>query len=67
MGHSLRHIERCRSAPESVSPIAATADQSLLTILDRGPFVRGRIIDLTPAAARVIGVYGLAMVDVEVE
>jgi rare lipoprotein A len=31
-------------------------------INDRGPFVRGRVIDLSPAAARVIGVDGLAPV-----
>jgi len=31
-------------------------------ISDRGPFVRGRVIDLSPAAARAIGVNGLAPV-----
>jgi rare lipoprotein A len=31
-------------------------------INDRGPFVHGRVIDLSPAAARVIGVDGLAPV-----
>ena len=34
-------------------------------INDRGPFVRGRIIDLTPAGARVLGFDGLASVSVE--
>jgi rare lipoprotein A len=33
-------------------------------ITDRGPFVRGRCIDLTPAAARAIGFSGLARVTV---
>jgi rare lipoprotein A len=33
-------------------------------INDRGPFVRGRIIDLTPAAAKVLGFSGLAPVEV---
>jgi len=33
-------------------------------INDRGPFVRGRIIDLTPAAAKVLGFDGLAPVTV---
>jgi rare lipoprotein A len=32
-------------------------------INDRGPFVRGRIIDLTPAAARALGFSGLAPVE----
>jgi rare lipoprotein A len=31
-------------------------------INDRGPFVRGRIIDLTPAGARQLGFSGLAPV-----
>lgn len=35
-------------------------------INDRGPFVRGRIIDLTPAAAHVLGFSGLAPVKVDV-
>jgi rare lipoprotein A len=33
-------------------------------INDRGPFVRGRVIDLTPAAARVLGFSGLAPVTI---
>jgi rare lipoprotein A len=37
----------------------------VVTINDRGPFVRGRIIDLTPAAARALGFSGLARVTIE--
>jgi rare lipoprotein A len=33
-------------------------------INDRGPFVRGRVIDLTPAAASALGFSGLAPVTV---
>jgi len=33
-------------------------------INDRGPFVRGRIIDITPAAAQTLGFDGLAHVTV---
>ena len=33
-----------------------------VTITDRGPFVRGRIIDVTPAAARELGFSGLTQV-----
>lgn len=33
-------------------------------INDRGPFIRGRVIDLTPAAARALGFSGLAPVTV---
>jgi rare lipoprotein A len=35
-------------------------------ISDRGPFVRGRIVDLSPAAARAIGMSGLAPVTLTV-
>jgi rare lipoprotein A len=35
-------------------------------INDRGPFIRGRVIDLTPAGARVLGFSGLAPVTLEV-
>src|SRR5712671_136441 len=34
----------------------------MVTINDRGPFVRGRVIDVTPAAARLLGFSGLAQV-----
>jgi rare lipoprotein A len=37
----------------------------IVTINDRGPFVRGRIIDLTPAGARALGFSGLTQVTVE--
>jgi peptidoglycan lytic transglycosylase len=35
-----------------------------VTINDRGPFVSGRVIDVTPAAARALGFSGLAPVSV---
>jgi rare lipoprotein A len=38
----------------------------VVTINDRGPFVRGRIIDVTPAGARALGFNGLAPVVIEV-
>jgi rare lipoprotein A len=31
-------------------------------IVDRGPFIKGRVIDITPAAARALGFSGLAPV-----
>jgi rare lipoprotein A len=39
----------------------------VVTVNDRGPFVRGRIIDVTPAAAHLLGMSGLAPVTVERE
>lgn len=37
----------------------------VVQIIDRGPFVRGRVIDLSPDAAAAIGLSGLAPVKVE--
>jgi rare lipoprotein A len=44
-----------------------TGESALVTIQDRGPYVHGRIIDLSPATARAIGItqrQGLAKVEV---
>jgi len=43
-----------------------TGRSVVVRINDRGPFVRGRIIDLTPAGAQVLGFDGLAQVTLEV-
>ncbi|MGI8524742.1 MAG: septal ring lytic transglycosylase RlpA family protein [Pseudolabrys sp.] len=37
----------------------------VVRINDRGPFVKGRVIDVTPAAAHALGFSGLAPVSVE--
>ena len=37
-----------------------------VTVNDRGPFVSGRVIDVTPAAARALGFSGLAKVTLDV-
>lgn len=37
----------------------------VVRINDRGPFRRGRVIDLTPAAARALGISGLGFVSLE--
>jgi rare lipoprotein A len=34
-------------------------------IVDRGPFIKGRILDLTPVAARSIGMNGIAHICIE--
>jgi len=39
----------------------------VVTVNDRGPFVRGRIIDVTPAGAAALGFSGLTQVTVERE
>ena len=43
-----------------------TGRSVVVRINDRGPFVGGQIIDLTPAAAHAIGFNGLAPVEVTV-
>ena len=45
-----------------------TKKSVVVTINDRGPFKRGRIIDVTPAAAKALGFFkgGLARVTIEV-
>lgn len=45
---------------------ARTHRSVVVRINDRGPFVRGRIIDLSPAAARAIGMNSLAQVSLSV-
>jgi len=40
----------------------STGRSVVVRINDRGPFVRGRVIDLTPAAAHMLGFSGLAPV-----
>ena len=44
----------------------ATGRSVVVRINDRGPFIAGRIIDLTPAAAQALGMDGLAHVSVDV-
>jgi len=43
-----------------------TGRSVVVRINDRGPFVRGRVIDLTPAAARELGFSGITRVSLEV-
>ena len=45
---------------------AANGRSVVVRINDRGPFVAGRIIDLTPAAAHALGFDGLAHVRLDV-
>ncbi|HML07730.1 MAG TPA: septal ring lytic transglycosylase RlpA family protein [Xanthobacteraceae bacterium] len=45
---------------------ARTGRSVVVRINDRGPFVRGRVIDVTPAAAHALGMNGLAPVTLTV-
>jgi rare lipoprotein A len=40
---------------------------AVLKIVDRGPFIRGRIIDVSPAAASVLGFRAAGLAHVRVE
>ncbi len=51
-------VKVCRTGADSPRCIT-------VRINDRGPYVSGRIIDLTPVAARALGFSGLAHVTVE--
>jgi len=43
-----------------------TGKSVVVRINDRGPYIKGRIIDLTPAGARALGFSGLAPVELTV-
>ena len=56
-----------RSLPFGTRLRVTHGDRSVIvTVNDRGPFVRGRVIDLTPAGARALGFSGLAPVTLSV-
>jgi rare lipoprotein A len=44
----------------------ASGRSVVVRINDRGPFVRGRVIDVTPAAAHALGFSGLTPVNLQV-
>ena len=44
-----------------------TGQAGAVRITDRGPFVQGRIVDLTPAAAKATGVYRAGLVPVRLD
>ena len=44
--------------------VARTGRNCVVRINDRGPFISGRVIDLSPAAAAACGVSGLARVHI---
>jgi rare lipoprotein A len=46
--------------------VSAGGRSVVVTVNDRGPFVRGRVLDLSTGAARALGMGGLARVTAEV-
>jgi rare lipoprotein A len=56
-----------RSLPFGTRLRVTHGDRSVIvTVNDRGPFVRGRVLDLSKGAARAIGIGGVARVTAEV-
>ena len=55
-----------RSLPFGTRVRVSTGKRSIVCrVSDRGPFVRGRIIDLSPAARRALGMGGTARVTIQ--
>ena len=54
----LIHSRHCAA----VRVIGSNGRSVVVTITDRGPFVRGRIIDLSVGAANKLGIHGLVRV-----
>jgi rare lipoprotein A len=44
-----------------------TGQQVVVRITDRGPFVRGRVLDLSEGAAKAVGVYRMGVAQVRIE
>jgi len=56
-----------RSLPFGTKLRVSTGGRSVIvTVNDRGPFIRGRVLDLSKGAARALGMGGLARVTAEV-
>jgi rare lipoprotein A len=56
-----------RSLPFGTKLRVSHGDRSVVvTVNDRGPFIRGRVLDLSKGAARVLGLAGIGRVTAEV-
>lgn len=64
--HAMIAAHRTRPFGSWVTVTVLSTGRSLrVRIVDRGPFVRGRCIDLSTGAARVLGINGIARVTVD--
>jgi len=65
--HALTAAHRTLPFGTRVKVTSLTTGKSVIVrINDRGPYIKGRIIDLTPAGAKAIGFSGLVRVQLEV-
>jgi len=67
-----RHVGPMTAAHKSLPcgtrvRVTTPRGSALLTVTDRGPYVRGRIIDVSPDAATVLGLIGPGVLPVSVE
>jgi rare lipoprotein A len=67
-----RHVGPMTAAHKSLPcgtrvRVTTRSGSAVLTITDRGPYVRGRIIDVSPDAARVLGLVGPGVLPVTVD
>src|SRR5271165_3802108 len=67
-----RHVGPMTAAHKSLPcgtrvRVTTPRGSAVLTITDRGPYVRGRIIDVSPDAARVLGLVGPGVLPATVE
>jgi rare lipoprotein A len=66
-GHGMTCAHRTK-AMGSVVTVRTRAGRSIQCVVnDRGPFVRGRIIDVSVSAARALGMMGAGVVPVTVD
>jgi rare lipoprotein A len=66
-GHGMTCAHRTKPMG-SVVTVRTHAGRSIQCVVnDRGPFVRGRIIDVSVSAARALGMMGAGVVAVEVD
>src|ERR1700759_1619136 len=66
-GHGMTCAHRTKPMGSVVTVRAHNGRSIQCVVNDRGPFVRGRIIDVSVSAARALGMMGAGVVPVEVD
>jgi rare lipoprotein A len=66
-GHGMTCAHRTRPMGSVVTVSARSGRSIQCRVNDRGPFIRGRVIDVSITAARALGMMGAGVVAVSVE
>src|ERR1700743_1217884 len=66
-GHGMTCAHRTKPMGSILTVRTRTGRSIQCVVNDRGPFVRGRIIDVSVSAARALGMMGAGVVPVEVD